>query len=663
VKVPLHILRRSRLSIGPGVLLLAIGIAPGAHGTPPDERQQFLAAEQALAEGDTEGFEQLAEGLHQYPLYPYLRFEAITRDISQAGDSEVQQFLAAYADTPLAPRLRRLWLAQLAKEERWPEYVRTYRPDGSVERRCHYLRGLIALGRREEAFAQVEPLWLSGRSRPAACNPVFQAWKGAGHLSPALVWARIDRAMAARNLGLARGLRKLLAPDDQTWLDRWLAVDRAPAKVLDQDAFAAPHPQRERILVHGVKRLARTDAPQAAEAWDSLQQIYRFTPDLAAEATAAVGFALADADDQRALGYLDRVPANAENAKLQERRLRAAIKLGDWKRLVTWIDRLPPKLRESDHWLYWKGRALDTLGTGAQARALFEQAAGQRGLWGFLAAERLDEPYNLDDIPAPADPARIAAIRESAAAKRIGELSALGRKLDVRREWYHLTRGMDPKDLEAAAVVAGAWGWPDQAIFALARSGYWDDLELRFPLAYGDLVCAESRATGLNASWIYALVRQESAFAPTVVSPAGAVGLMQLMPATAASVAAADGESVPSPLKLSDPAVNLALGSRFLARMSQRFEGNEVLATAAYNAGPHQVSRWLPEHPIAADIWIATIPFRETREYVQRVLAYRVIYDARLGRTIVPLRDLMEPIGPSSLLTGTRGGSRAGAGG
>jgi soluble lytic murein transglycosylase len=469
--------------------------------------------------------------------------------------------------------------------------------------------------------------------------------------------------MDARNLGLARGLRRLLAPDDQAWLDRWLAVDQDPKKILDSKIVAAPHPQRERMLAHGVKRLAHADPGQAAEAWDSLQQTYRFPPGSAAEADAAVGFALADANDQRALAYLDRIPADAGNAHLQQRRLRAAIKLGDWKHLTGWIDQLPPELRRSDRWLYWKGRALDTLGRAEAARALFGQAAGERGLWGFLAAERVNQPYNLDDIPTPADPARIAAIRNSAAAQRIGELSALGRRLDVRREWYHLTADMRTKDLEAAAVVARAWGWPDQAIFALARSGYWDDLEIRFPLPYRDLVCADAQATGLADSWIYAVARQESAFAPTVVSPAGAVGLMQLMPATAASVAAAIGEPPTSPMRLSDPTTNLALGTRFLARMSERFGGNEILATAAYNAGPNRVSRWLPEQPVAADVWIATIPFHETREYVQRVLAYRVIYDARLGRTIVPLRDLMEPIGSSSRLTGNGSGSRTSAGG
>ena len=98
---------------------------------------------------------------------------------------------------------------------------------------------------------------------------------------------------------------------------------------------------------------------------------------------------------------------------------------------------------------------------------------------------------------------------------------------------------------------------------------------------------------------------------------------------------------------------NISLGSAYLARMHRRFNDNPVLAAAAYNAGPAKVDRWLPAQPLDADIWVATIPFRETRSYVRRVLAYRLIYDHRLGRPIEPLSELMRPIGHATALSGT----------
>jgi soluble lytic murein transglycosylase len=159
-----------------------------------------------------------------------------------------------------------------------------------------------------------------------------------------------------------------------------------------------------------------------------------------------------------------------------------------------------------------------------------------------------------------------------------------------------------------------------------------------------------------------AVIRQESVFAPHVASPVGALGLMQLMPATARELARdrdlgleLDGRSL-GQSDLLKPVLNIALGSAYLARMRDRF-GHAALATAAYNAGPHRVARWLPDVCTASDLWIAAIPFEETRSYVERVLAYRVIYGARLGLPPVRMAELLPPI-PG----GARGGTQVASG-
>ena len=155
-------------------------------------------------------------------------------------------------------------------------------------------------------------------------------------------------------------------------------------------------------------------------------------------------------------------------------------------------------------------------------------------------------------------------------------------------------------------------------------------------------------ATGLPGAWIYAVLREESTFDRGAGSPAGAVGLMQLMPDTARSVAKAIGQRTPSRGDLLDPATNIALGSAYLAAMGARYGAHPALATAAYNAGPHRVDKWLPAAPMPADLWIATIPFRETRDYVRRVLAYRIIYADRLGVCPAPLGVALGPVASAS---------------
>jgi soluble lytic murein transglycosylase len=165
-------------------------------------------------------------------------------------------------------------------------------------------------------------------------------------------------------------------------------------------------------------------------------------------------------------------------------------------------------------------------------------------------------------------------------------------------------------------------------------------------LLYNELIRGYAQDRGLPLEWVYAVIRQESVFDADVASHAGAVGLMQLMPATAREVAREQGLPAPRRMDLIDPALNIALGTGYLAKMRQRFDGNQVLATAAYNAGPGAVSRWLPSEQMAADLWMIDIPYRETRDYVRRVMTYRVIYAHRLGLADFRVGAMFTPVRP-----------------
>jgi soluble lytic murein transglycosylase len=571
------------------------------------------------------------------------------RDLGRVDPGAVDQFLVEFGDTSLAGRLRRAYLKRLARDGRWETYARFYVPDDSILHRCYYLRGLLLSNKPEAALDQVESLWLTGKSLPKACDPVLDAWKRAGRLTDELVWRRIGLAMDAGETRLASYLGRSLPEGERAWVERWRKIHRNPRQVLKSDAFGEPHPYRTRLLTHGIARLAPKEPELAADIWDRLSGEFDFSPEEVQRANAAIGFALTKRSDEHGLSYLGRIPAGEDNLGLQERRLRAALKQQDWDRIAEWIAAMPGGQRKTEHWLYWQARSEEARGQIEAARKLFAAAAEERSLWGFLAAERLGVPYKLGNVTTPADQRRIACMKQSAFA-RFRELEALGRDVEVGRAWYWLTRDMDRDDLMAAAVLAQRHGWPDRAIFTLAKSGYWDDLALRFPLLHQDIVRDQAIETGLDASWIYAVLRQESAFNPTAISPVGATGLMQLMPGTASEVARSLGLPRPTRTRLFDPAINIRLGSSYLASMQQRFGGNPVLAAAAYNAGPARVERWLPEHAADADLWIATIPFHETRTYVRRVMAYRLIYDQRLGNQLRPLHEDMPPIGGRSVI-------------
>lgn len=648
-------------------LILSLGQSAPASGI-----QDYLRAEQALKSGDRETFVALDLTLQDYPLYPYLRFADLTRQRDGGSDAAIESFLNDYPDTPLAERLRATYLKRLAAAGRWADYARVYRPDESAERRCLYLRALLQTGRGAEALtpANLDPLWQVPRSQPGACDPLFDAWAAAGGLDTTRIWARIRLALAAGETGLARHLGERLPESERPWLERWLALRARPERIADPATLAGVHPLRPAMLADALARLARQSPVQAAERLESAEIAAALRADPAAWdlAHGAVGRALARrrdaAERTRGLALWDRMSAQSGNLADQEARVRAAIALEDWERVAAWIARMPDGEEKRDRWLYWQGRAQLALGREVEGLASLRQAATRRSLWGFLAADRLGLPYNLTDRPTPAEPDRLERIAGHPALARIRELKRLGREADMRREWRTLTRDLEPADLMAAAVVAQRLGWYDQAIFTLARTGYWDDLALRFPLAYRDRVAEQSWQTGLPEDWILAVIRQESVFAPQVASAAGALGLMQLMPATARALASEpevalslESDAAPADTdRLLNPADNIALGSVYLSRMRDRF-GHAALATAAYNAGPNRVERWRPDSCMDADRWIVGIPFEETRGYVERVLAYRAIYAARLGES--------EPVRVSALLppvTAAAAGAESAAG-
>ncbi len=635
---------RAHLLLGILILVSApVWAAPASAAT--SQRHDFLAAERALAAGDEESFRQLADGLRDYPLWPYLRLAQLRRRLVPGRRAEIEAFIADHAGTAPGETLRRLWLNRLHATGDAAGYVRNYADNGSETRECRWRRALLALGREQAAFAGLDQLYLTGASLPDDCDPLFARWHAAGGLAPDLVWRRVGLALARRSPGVAAFQRRYLPARHQRWLELHLALYRNPKRLKDAELPDDPK-QRIAAILAGIERLAREDPRLAAADWSVLKAREPVPLPAQDRAVTAIGVGLAGAGERSGLVYLRRLRPLPENLGLQRDRLRAALRLQAWPEIVEWVRALPPQEYQRGEWQYWLARAL---GKGADlvgAVHALDVAAQERDLWGFRAAELLGRAPALRERPTPADPDEIERLLASDRARRIRELQALGRSADLSREWRELTRNADAEGLRVAALLGQRLGLITESIFTLARSDYWDDISLRFPLHYRELVEASAEQYGLAQDWVYAVIRQESAFDADVASHAGAVGLMQLMPGTAGDMARELGRPRPGRLDLIDPALNLALGTRYLAAMRERFGGNELLATAAYNAGPGAVSRWLPDHPMAADLWMIAIPYRETRDYVRRVLSYRVIYAHRLGRDDFRLGALFAPVQP-----------------
>jgi len=627
-------------------LFLFLGTLPGWADDTSPQRSLFIQAEQALQRGDLEQFRRLNRQLRDYPLQPYLDFAYLSKRLGSVDEDEIRRFLQHQQDTVVGERLRHRWLAQLAAQRRWSDYLGVYRPTGRVSLQCHRLNALLHTGQRAQALSEVDAIWLHGESRPKACDRVFAAWERAGLRTDEKTWQRIALAMQAGESRLARYLGRSLGETDRAWVERWIGLYRDPRGTGEVARFAQPHPYREVMLAQAVRRHAIRDGLEAMRRWERIKPRYDFTTEQVRQTEHYIVRNLVRVTDPDAYRFIRQVDFDNADDKALNARIRAALLRQDWPQVIQWVEDLPAGLRETPRWRYWHARALDGVGDPAAASALYAEVAKEREYYGFMAADRIGADYHLDHVETPVDTDISEQIAAMPAVRRARELFFLERWVDARREWLHATGDMEPAQLKAAAKIAERKGWHDRAIFTLARTGYWDDLELRFPLAHTDLVERNADRNGIDKAWIYAVMRQESAFMRNARSHAGAMGLMQLMPATARAVARDLKRKPPRRQELLRPETNIALGSAYLRQMKEELGDSAIFATAAYNAGPHRIPRWLPEQILPADIWIELIPFRETRRYLMRVLAYTAIYESRMGLTPTRLERRLHPVGP-----------------
>ncbi len=608
------------------------------------QRQLYTKASAALASGNTAEFQQLLEQLSDYPLLPYLEYAALSRDLATLPNARVDAFLEQYAGTVIAARLERQWLAELVNANRTAEMIRYYNPGNTTtELTCRVLKARFD-NDDASALDAVAPLWNVTNSQPNVCDPVFDIWIQSGSMTPEVGWQRFSNTLKAGQLNLARYIERLLPAREQALAQTFLDVHQNPGRLSRINDFSARDKETTEIILHGLQRLAGSNSTQAMELLDSYASSHEFTE---SERLSTARFIALRMLYQ---GYIVEVETLLHNnpdlrsESLADWLLRNALGTQDWTRLIARIPLLPESAQDSERWRYWHARSLmeqDTTEAVTAAQRIYQDLAGLRSYYGFLAAGILGQPYAFVDRPVQASAADLQQLAQLPALERAHELFLLDDETNAIREWDHALAKLNEAQVLAAGKLAADWGWHRNSIQAMIKVSYWDDLQLRFPIAYQDYVTeAVSKHPQLNPFYVFAIARQESAFMTNVVSPAGARGLMQLMPATGRETARDAGIRI-TDQDLFTPEINIALGSRYLARQLQNFDDNRILAAAAYNAGPSRVSQWLDQTNanIPVDIWIEMIPFAETRGYVQNVLAYTVIYAYRVGASIPMLTE------------------------
>ena len=609
------------------------------------EREQFNIAWEAAKRGDHDTFNQIKNKLQGYVLFPYLQYEDYRERRGDVPVEEMLGFLDAHEEWAFTKGLRIAWLKTLARKKRWADLVAHSEGINDTVLRCQRVRGQIILKQTEGVLSEAQRLWAVGKSQPDECDPVF-AWlmKNDG-ITQSLAWERIGLAIAANNSSLAMYLARFVATDQRRWLEDWRRLNREGYSRLERARSWPDNEVTRMITATSLQRLTKKDAGLAAKKFGILDKHFDWDEALRTALLRDIALYSAVGMEDETLAQMARVPVLFRDSQLLEWWVRFLMNRQDWPAVVSVIEKMPDDTRNDDRWQYWLAQARLRSGQVKPPSVLLQELSAKANYYGFLAADELGLGYSI----CPGQPGiEEGAVTEMAGAddfQRALELREAGLDNWAQAEWALATRRLPVSELKTAAALAVNENWYDRAIFALGNSGDLNLYEWRFPLLWEADITKASVANQLDPAWVYGTIRSESAMVETARSSANALGLMQVTPATGKQVAKKHGLPWKGKAQLKTAAGNLPIGTAYMHDLLGDFNQNPVLVSGAYNAGPNAVKRWLDTRSQGeAAVWVETLPYFETRDYIPRVLAFTTIYDWRLGGPVKRISGRMPHI-------------------
>lgn len=596
------------------------------------DRGRFIAARDALETKDAVGYAMSSLGLDSYVLAPYLDYLFMRHNISAVTEVEINAFSERYPGDYLIPRVRAMWSNELLRRREWGSYLKFGYRSSAVKHRCSEAKALYSTDQMTKADALGLRLWRVGRSQPAECDAVFDKLSERGKITPYRVRERFTLAVKSNEHGLARYLaRQLKEPSDQEFVKDYYEAHQKPAALLERLLKHKLRKYDSELIYHALHRLSSAEPEKAMTLLNQVAYKRKLNKKKIVALKNRIVLYAAIGQHTKATEWGRSIPVAQRTKSVRDWIARYYLRQQDWAGLLRAISVMSTEEKQSNVWLYWKARSEQELGNKSQAAKIFEKLSTQRNYYGFLAATTLGKPLEVNDQSTPP----VAVSVEMPLFERVIELREVGMEHWARLEWQSLHSKLSPKEREQAVWLAHESGWHDLVFITAAANNHENHLELRFPLSRKRELEMALKSRPLDPAWVMALMRRESAFRPNVRSPQGATGLMQIMPGTGRDLARDLNMTDYQFSDLSVPERNITLGTLYLDQLRERFNGSMVLATAAYNAGPRNVVRWLPEEvALPVDVWIDTLTYRETRDYVQAVFAYAVIYQWRMhGKT------------------------------
>lgn len=606
-----------------------------------DTESDFRMAREAYSRGNSARLDKVAASLKDTVLEPYVTYYQLR--LGGQGMEQIRDFLSRDEESPVVDLYRNDLLRYLGKHGRWDafdaEYPRLITPEDETV--CYLLQSRQRSD-QAGALASARAFWFRGDESPEGCNILFADALKQGVITTDDVWQRMRLALENGNTTLARQLIKQLPKEQQFSTAELTMAARYPRSYLDKTKFDGASKGRRTAAMFALLRLSRQSPQLAYTNWERIgvhfpeeEQRYFF---------GWLGYAAALDHDERALAWFSAAGDATLNPRQFAWRTRAALRIQDWHEVWESIASMQPAQQAEGVWRYWKARALAALGRPAEADAIYLVLSREYNFYGQLAAEELGAGPGAGIVSASFQPAEseIEAVQALPAIQRTLLLYRMDLRNEAAREWAWATRKFSDRQLLAAAEVAKRNEMYDRSINAADRTVSLHDFNLRYPAPYREALQENLQVHGLEEAWVYGLMRQESRFTKSAKSDAGAAGVMQLMPSTARWAATRMGMKGYRKGLIHQLDVNLKLGTYYMKTVYSQFDENPVLASAAYNAGPNRAREWRGPQPLEGAIYIETIPFDETRDYVKKVMSNTIYYSKLFGQ---PKQSLKQRLG------------------
>jgi len=620
---------------------------PVAAESTPDEA--FVAARHAAMQSDAARFEAAAARAGDHPLRDYLDYWRLRMRVAAgakgagtdgSADRDVLLFIERHAGTLVADLMRRDFMLDLGRRGEWAmlesiDAQWVLRDDSQAA--CYAWLAALHGGKPlpEEARAAL----FRPRELGEGCGALLETLADIGRLDRDALWLRLKYALEG---GASTSVRRIGALLQLPPAAVEAALER-PAKVLGA-------PASTEVTVIAAVQLARQDPEAALARLEDLVQLPQVERTFVLSQIAAQSMRRLS---PQALSLARQSLGAAASDETWAWLARAALRDGDWATLRAIVGNMSAAGRAEPTWVYWNARADQAFGRTEQAKAQWRSIAGPFDFYGQLADEELGRQVSAPPAAARPTDAELAEPASNPGFARALKFYDLGLRFEGNREWNFQLRGMNDRQLLAAAEWACRREILDRCVNTADRTVAEHDFGLRFITPFRSRLSPVAEEQGLDPAWVYGLIRQESRFLISARSSASAQGLMQIIPPTARWIARKLGVADFRLEHLNDMDTNLRFGTFYLKTVLDGLEGSPLLASAGYNAGPNRPRRWRATlaGPVEGAVFAEIIPFNETRDYVKKVLSNATIYASLMTGEPQSLKARLGTVEPPPLQT------------